>query len=77
MAEPLEMLADAAFVMGSESQRSQTQLAASDNLGFQLSIAEENPLPRLHLAARPDQRFPSLRIKLPRQENFDFPGQML
>src|SRR6266436_4274945 len=76
MAEPLEMLADAAFVMGSESQRSQTQLAASDNLGFQLSVAEKNPLPDLHLAARPDQRLPRLEIKPTRQENFHFPGQM-
>src|SRR5258708_34520057 len=77
MAEPLEMLADAALIVGNKSQRSQSKLAACDNLGLQLSVAEENPFPCLHLAARPDQRHPSLGVKSPREENLDFPGQML
>jgi len=76
MTKPLEMLADAALVMRNEAQRAHSKLAARENFGFKFTLAKENPLPHLHLAARPDKCLPRFGIELASQEDFDFPSQM-
>jgi hypothetical protein len=70
------MLAYVALIMGNESQCAQAELSARENLGFQFPLAEENPLPYLHLAAGPNQRLPSLGSKFASEEDFDFSRQM-
>src|SRR5260370_19049464 len=77
MTEALEMPADAAMVMRSETQRAQAKLTPRENFGFQFSLSKANSLSYVHLAAGPDKRFPSLGIDLASEENFDFPGEML
>src|SRR5258706_41638 len=76
MTEPLEMLADAATVMRNESQRAHSKLAARENFGFKFTLAKENPLPYLNLAAGPNKRLPRLGIELAGEEDFDSPSQM-
>ncbi len=71
------MLTDAALVVGRETQRAQPKLTARENLGFELPIAKQNPLPDRHLAPGPNKRFPSLGMKFARKKNFDFARQML
>src|SRR5260370_36805001 len=77
MTEALEMPADAAMVMRSETQRAQAKLTPRENFGVQVSLSKENSLSYVHLAAGPDKRFPSLGIDLARERNFDFPGEKL
>src|SRR5260370_5156707 len=77
MAEALEMPADAGLVMRKEPQSAQAEPTAGENLRFQFPLAKENALPHLHLAARPDKRFPCLGIELAGEEDFDFPRQVL
>jgi hypothetical protein len=51
-------------------------LTTRENFGFQFSFAKKNSLSHVHLAARPDERFPSLGIDLAGEEDLDFPGEM-
>jgi hypothetical protein len=76
MTEPLEMLADASLVVRSEAQCAHSKVAARENFGFKFTLAKENPLPYLHLAAGSDKRLPGLGIELAGEEDFDFPSQM-
>ena len=77
MSEPLEMLADVVLVVRNKIHRTQAKLTAREDLGFQFALAEENPLPNLHFAARPNQRFPSFGIDFAGEKDFDFSCKVL
>src|SRR5260370_10937577 len=77
MPQTLQMLANAALIVRNKSERPQAKLTARKNLAFQFALAEEYSLANLHLAARPDQRLPSFGVEFARQEDFDFPCEVL
>src|SRR6266436_2419637 len=72
MTEALEMPADAALVMRSETQRAQAKPTPRENFGFQFSLSKENSLSYVHLAARPNERLPSFGIEFAGEEDLDF-----
>src|SRR5260370_13776360 len=77
MPQTLQMLANAALIVRNKSERPQAKLTARKNLAFQFALAEEYSLANLHLAARPGQRLPSFGVEFARQEDFDFPCEVL
>src|ERR1051326_7665433 len=77
MAEPLEVFRRRFVVPAGKPQGAQSELATRNYFSFQLASAERDLFSYSHFSARPDQRFPSVRLDFAGQKDLHGSGKVL
>jgi hypothetical protein len=63
--------------MRNESQRSQPQFSARQDLALEFAIPKQNTLSDMHFSAGPNQRFPGVGSELTGKKDFNSAAEML